>query len=171
MNALFCMRDIFVQVYLRAICIQKYVLNYFNEIFDALFCISNRLLVKTECGHGGHAEHVKEWFETNRDCPTGCGCRCGDLDLMLSHKHDKEDVKKKKVTGDGKSDVVDGEELKVGNEDSSNDDDGDDSDGSGNQDDDDDDDGEDYGGANYISDSTESDGAENVESIDVKGDY
>ncbi|XP_034143376.1 GATOR complex protein WDR59 isoform X2 [Esox lucius] len=32
------------------------------------FCLS--------CGHGGHTSHMMEWFRTQDECPTGCGCRC-----------------------------------------------------------------------------------------------
>ncbi|KAI0238647.1 hypothetical protein L0F63_005860 [Massospora cicadina] len=30
------------------------------------------------CGHGGHLDHVQEWFQTclYTECPTGCGCAC-----------------------------------------------------------------------------------------------
>ncbi|KAJ2771193.1 SEA (Seh1-associated) complex subunit [Coemansia nantahalensis] len=30
------------------------------------------------CGHGGHAEHIREWFEElgQRSCPSGCGHSC-----------------------------------------------------------------------------------------------
>ncbi|XP_074645024.1 GATOR2 complex protein WDR59-like isoform X3 [Tubulanus polymorphus] len=28
------------------------------------------------CGHGGHAEHMKDWFIKHTICPTGCGCNC-----------------------------------------------------------------------------------------------
>jgi 4-diphosphocytidyl-2C-methyl-D-erythritol kinase len=31
------------------------------------------------CGHGGHVEHLREWFETqgaSATCPAGCGHRC-----------------------------------------------------------------------------------------------
>lgn len=28
------------------------------------------------CGHGGHVEHIMDWFQTNDVCPTGCGCIC-----------------------------------------------------------------------------------------------
>jgi hypothetical protein len=28
------------------------------------------------CGHGGHAHHMREWFQTSLECPTGCGHRC-----------------------------------------------------------------------------------------------
>ncbi|KAL3859727.1 hypothetical protein ACJMK2_009928 [Sinanodonta woodiana] len=28
------------------------------------------------CGHGGHAEHMLEWFQLENKCPTGCGCFC-----------------------------------------------------------------------------------------------
>ncbi|GBG28147.1 Restriction of telomere capping protein 1 [Hondaea fermentalgiana] len=30
------------------------------------------------CGHGGHAEHMNAWFLAANECPTGCGCTCGD---------------------------------------------------------------------------------------------
>ena len=30
------------------------------------------------CGHGGHAEHMADWFSTSRVCPTGCMHRCVD---------------------------------------------------------------------------------------------
>ncbi|KAL0978016.1 hypothetical protein UPYG_G00164820 [Umbra pygmaea] len=32
------------------------------------FCLS--------CGHGGHTSHMMEWFRTQDECPSGCGCRC-----------------------------------------------------------------------------------------------
>ena len=28
------------------------------------------------CGHGGHLEHMREWFEDNSECPSGCGHNC-----------------------------------------------------------------------------------------------
>lgn len=28
------------------------------------------------CGHGGHTEHMRLWFETEKECPSGCGCHC-----------------------------------------------------------------------------------------------
>jgi len=28
------------------------------------------------CGHGGHIDHLQEWFAANSECPTGCGHRC-----------------------------------------------------------------------------------------------
>jgi len=28
------------------------------------------------CGHGGHAKHMRTWFQGNLECPTGCGHRC-----------------------------------------------------------------------------------------------
>jgi hypothetical protein len=31
------------------------------------------------CGHGGHGDHIKQWFQTSPDCPIGCGCRCADF--------------------------------------------------------------------------------------------
>ena len=28
------------------------------------------------CSHGGHINHMRLWFSTNVECPTGCGCKC-----------------------------------------------------------------------------------------------
>jgi len=28
------------------------------------------------CGHGGHAGHMRQWFQRQTVCPTGCGCIC-----------------------------------------------------------------------------------------------
>eukprot|EP00760_Papus_ankaliazontas_P008183 PhM_4_TR13685/c0_g1_i1/m.75351 len=28
------------------------------------------------CGHGGHREHLLEWFQTESECPAACGCLC-----------------------------------------------------------------------------------------------
>jgi len=28
------------------------------------------------CGHGGHSVHLKEWFQNEIQCPTGCGHTC-----------------------------------------------------------------------------------------------
>uniref|UniRef100_F1KQX5 WD repeat-containing protein 59 n=1 Tax=Ascaris suum TaxID=6253 RepID=F1KQX5_ASCSU len=28
------------------------------------------------CHHGGHSEHILEWFQQNNNCPCGCGCEC-----------------------------------------------------------------------------------------------
>ncbi|XP_076222881.1 WD repeat domain 59 isoform X2 [Nomia melanderi] len=28
------------------------------------------------CGHGGHTQHLAEWFTNETLCPTGCGCCC-----------------------------------------------------------------------------------------------
>ncbi|XP_067104837.1 GATOR2 complex protein WDR59 isoform X3 [Osmerus mordax] len=32
------------------------------------FCLS--------CGHGGHTTHMMDWFRSQDECPTGCGCHC-----------------------------------------------------------------------------------------------
>jgi len=34
----------------------------------SVFCVA--------CGHGGHSNHMKQWFSTNKECPTGCRCKC-----------------------------------------------------------------------------------------------
>ncbi|XP_062593014.1 GATOR2 complex protein WDR59-like isoform X3 [Saccostrea cucullata] len=28
------------------------------------------------CGHGGHTTHMIDWFKENKECPTGCSCKC-----------------------------------------------------------------------------------------------
>lgn len=28
------------------------------------------------CGHGGHLDHIMQWFGQHTKCPTGCGCTC-----------------------------------------------------------------------------------------------
>jgi len=30
------------------------------------------------CNHGGHLEHIRNWFvkEKNTYCPAGCNCQC-----------------------------------------------------------------------------------------------
>lgn len=35
--------------------------------------LSNFCLV---CGHGGHMHHMRQWFEKQSFCPSGCGCPC-----------------------------------------------------------------------------------------------
>ena len=37
----------------------------------AVFCI--------RCGHGGHSTCIQQWSAVSAVCPTGCGCRCGDV--------------------------------------------------------------------------------------------
>ena len=35
------------------------------------------------CRHGGHAEHMADWFQTHSECPvTDCKCRCMSHDLL-----------------------------------------------------------------------------------------
>lgn len=28
------------------------------------------------CGHGGHFQHMLQWFRVNDECASGCGCQC-----------------------------------------------------------------------------------------------
>lgn len=36
------------------------------------------------CRHGGHAEHMREWFKRHNECPvSSCACRCYSLDLSV----------------------------------------------------------------------------------------
>lgn len=50
------------------------------------------------CGHGGHPEHMKAWFEQSLECPTGCGCTCRDTDLIEESNQEisKNSFKKQK---------------------------------------------------------------------------
>ncbi|XP_055640030.1 GATOR complex protein Wdr59 isoform X2 [Toxorhynchites rutilus septentrionalis] len=47
-----------------------------------LYCTLCRLPVRgaanacINCGHGGHTEHMRIWFEKHDECATGCGCHC-----------------------------------------------------------------------------------------------
>lgn len=43
----------------------------------ALFCLI--------CGHGGHLEHMKDWFQLENEgqCPAGCGCQCLMMNVLL----------------------------------------------------------------------------------------
>ncbi|MFH4974258.1 hypothetical protein AB6A40_000967 [Gnathostoma spinigerum] len=34
------------------------------------------LTVCAACHHGGHSDHIFEWFHVNSYCPSGCGCEC-----------------------------------------------------------------------------------------------
>ena len=35
------------------------------------------------CRHGGHADHMREWFERHDECPvSGCSCRCSLRDSL-----------------------------------------------------------------------------------------
>ncbi|CAH1789595.1 unnamed protein product [Owenia fusiformis] len=37
------------------------------------------------CRHGGHAEHITEWFKLHSECPvSGCQCKCFTLDTSLT---------------------------------------------------------------------------------------
>jgi len=46
--------------------------NYYFVTFSSAG-LSNFCLV---CGHGGHSEHMMSWFQTETQCPSGCGCNC-----------------------------------------------------------------------------------------------
>lgn len=28
------------------------------------------------CGHGGHVNHLQQWFSKHQECPVGCGHMC-----------------------------------------------------------------------------------------------
>jgi hypothetical protein len=33
-------------------------------------------VVCPKCHHGGHVQHMRDWFEDHDWCPAGCGCNC-----------------------------------------------------------------------------------------------
>lgn len=42
------------------------------------------------CRHGGHTEHLSEWFKTHTECPvTCCNCKCFAIDLPLLKESDR----------------------------------------------------------------------------------
>jgi WD repeat-containing protein mio len=42
------------------------------------------------CRHGGHTEHLAEWFKTHTECPvTCCNCKCFAIDLPLLKPSDR----------------------------------------------------------------------------------
>lgn len=54
-----------------------------------LYCSLCRLPVRgaanacLHCGHGGHTEHMRIWFERYDVCATGCGCQCLSISSKL----------------------------------------------------------------------------------------
>lgn len=60
-----------------------------RKLIRCCFC---HILVKglvnfcIHCGHGGHSNHMEDWFVKNQQvyCMTGCGCKCALESLELS---------------------------------------------------------------------------------------
>ncbi|OTF72872.1 WD repeat-containing protein 59-like protein, partial [Euroglyphus maynei] len=56
----------------------NYICSHCNRI--SLICTICRLPVKgatnhcMKCGHGGHTNHMNDWFQKHDECPSGCGC-------------------------------------------------------------------------------------------------
>lgn len=48
--------------------LQNYYFLIFSSVGLSNFCLA--------CGHGGHSEHMMSWFQTETQCPSGCGCNC-----------------------------------------------------------------------------------------------
>lgn len=85
---------------------------------------------------------MKKWFETNAECPTGCGCRCGDLgfqdeedgvyDSSGEHKHGKKPSRGQSAAKSDSSRTIsndmDSDEDDNGSEENSGDEDEDDED-------------------------------------------
>lgn len=37
------------------------------------------------CRHGGHADHIQDWFDEYTECPvSGCSCKCNSMDIELT---------------------------------------------------------------------------------------
>jgi WD40 repeat protein len=50
-----------------------------NTPFHCFLCrlpVRGLNMICVVCGHGGHAQHVCEWFSRHDMCPTGCTCHC-----------------------------------------------------------------------------------------------
>ena len=53
-----------------------------RKLRNQIRCSVCHVLVKgllnfcSKCGHGGHSQHIKDWFLEQNVCPTGCGCMC-----------------------------------------------------------------------------------------------
>ncbi|XP_060650843.1 GATOR complex protein Wdr59 [Drosophila nasuta] len=47
-------------------------------LFCTLCCLPVRGAANAclSCGHGGHMQHMMQWFEKHSVCAAGCGCRC-----------------------------------------------------------------------------------------------
>jgi hypothetical protein len=67
--------------------LQSYGRNAAQEQVQCSVCnmtVRGSLLVCPRCGHGGHRDHLLEWFTSGNDansaspnpCPRGCGCYC-----------------------------------------------------------------------------------------------
>lgn len=64
-----------------------------RKIRKLIRCCFCHILVKglvnfcVHCGHGGHSNHMEDWFVTNQQvyCMTGCGCKCALEPLELSN--------------------------------------------------------------------------------------
>lgn len=46
------------------------------------------------CGHGGHMDHMQDWFSKNSVCPSGCLHRCEESLTTInpghSHAHEQQ---------------------------------------------------------------------------------
>lgn len=48
--------------------------------------------VCAKCGHGGHFQHMQQWFARSKVCASGCGCHCTAEGATKSgHASDAED--------------------------------------------------------------------------------
>jgi hypothetical protein len=69
----------------------KYCINC-RKVRKLIQCCFCHILVKglvnfcIHCGHGGHSNHMEDWFVKNQQvyCMTGCGCKCALESLDLS---------------------------------------------------------------------------------------
>ena len=55
--------------------------NHFLQGEERIFDIEKWFVWCQTCGHGGHANHIKQWFQSHNECPVkGCTCKCNFLD-------------------------------------------------------------------------------------------
>ena len=81
---------------------------------------------------------MKKWFESNTECPAGCGCRCGDI--LSSLDEDKEETNSRLRSGRKNGGNGQGPTTEKSDSSRTNDSDGNDTESDLYDDDDDDDD-------------------------------
>ena len=57
-----------------------------SEDRHKLSCLADWFSWCQSCRHGGHAQHMSDWFREHTQCPvTGCSCKCNTLDMPLTN--------------------------------------------------------------------------------------
>lgn len=50
--------------------------NYSKGCYICRLPIRGLCLICLKCSHGGHLDHMREWFKKYNYCPSGCKCLC-----------------------------------------------------------------------------------------------